>query len=258
MTNTLYRKHNYIDKTLTHIISASIKEYDIKSAGFNMLIAAKALPDKKIEELKAMPKKERNIKIGLMIRKDKNLGKIINDNLVEYRRRFMERNGIPDSNILSIKKDAIFLINQPVRSTRFDNVEFVMKNQYSSFYNLRDVEFYYSPEHLHVKGLGKEVPKQHEKYMLRFLNKLFKQAEMATDTSVVCQTLSAFANDYRNRELKLGYYREMNSSSMYKLTSPYDASMEFLIPQAKKIDKPNIDIRYNYMKYIVPLIRIFY
>lgn len=223
-----------------------------------MLIAAKAISPETIEKLEAMPKKERNIKIGLMIRKDKELGKIINENLVEYRRRFMERNGIPDSNVLSIKKDAIFLINQPVKSTRFDNVEFVLKNRYSSFYNLNGVEFYYSPEYTHVKGLGKEVPKIHRKYMMKFLRKVFKQAETAPDLTIMCNTIRTFSDKYRKRELDLEYYREMNSTSMFKLMNPYNSHMEFTIPHVDYSELDNLDIRFNYMKYILPLIKIFY
>jgi len=256
VSNTLYVKHNYLDKSLNHIVSASIKEYDIKSAGFNMLIAAKAIPQTKIDELNAMPKKERNIKIGLMIKKDKELGKIINQNLVEYRRTFMERNNISDASILSIKKDAIFLINQPVTSTKFGNVEFVLKNRYSSYYNLGDIEFYYSREYLHIKGLGKDVPKIHRKYMIKFLRKLFRQAEEVTDMSIICQAVRTFADDYRKKKLDIEYYREMNSDSMFMLNSGGIMGTSYKVPWTPDLEM--IDIRYNYMTYIVPLIKIFF
>jgi hypothetical protein len=55
--------------------------------------------------------------------------------------------------------------------------------------------------------------------------------------------LSDICEQYLKRELPVGYYREFNSASLYKV-SLYDVS--YGLYNASDLDKASIDINYNY------------
>ena len=65
----LYEKHNYLNKDIEYLISREIIEYDIKSAGFNLIKQYKLLDDAKILHLESLSKKQRQITIGLYQKK---------------------------------------------------------------------------------------------------------------------------------------------------------------------------------------------
>lgn len=260
MATQLYspKRHAYINKNFDYITSASIKEYDMKSAGLNILIASGAIDEKTIAHLKSLPKHKRTVEEGLMQRRDKNISKIINDGLVEYRTKFIEANDISDSDIISVKRDAIFLVNKRVKYTKFDNVEFIPKNKYSSYYRIGRLEIYYSKRDdvLDIKGLkGRDNNfKQHENYIINFLKKLFKLNEISRNSA--CEYLRQFANDYRKLKLPIGYYREFNTNSLYRLNLAPIAGNSIAVDIID--DKKLIDITYNYIYIIMPLIKLIY
>ena len=48
---SLYEKHNYLNKSIRHIINEKLTEYDIKDAGFNIIKRDKLLDYKMIKKL---------------------------------------------------------------------------------------------------------------------------------------------------------------------------------------------------------------
>ena len=249
--SNLYKKHLFINKNYDFIVGANIKEYDMKSGGFNILISYNALSPVDIERLKAMPKEARNIVIGKMQRSNKELTNVLNEGFTEYRRKFFEANNIDDMNILAIRKDAIFTVNAKVKQKSFDNITFSSKNRYSSYYLLNDMQFLYSKSRniIDIKGISDEMLKYHENYMLAFMKKLFGLNEVSNKAA--CDFLYKFADDYRNKKLKKGFYRELNSDSKYRIKNHYIGGNPILADIAKKKD---IDIMFNYNVYIKPLI----
>lgn len=251
MSSDLYKKHLFVNKNYDFIVGANIKEYDMKSGGFNILISYNALSSEMIERLKAMDKVKRNIIIGKMQRENKELTKILNEGFTEYRRRFFEANMINDMNILAIRKDAIFTVNAKVKQKSFENIVFSSKNRYSSYYLLNNMQFLYSKARniVDIKGIDDEVLKLHENYMISFMKKLFSLNEVSNKAA--CDYLYKFADDYRNRKLKKGFYRELNFDSKFRIQNHYIGGYGVVGEIVKKKD---IDIMYNYNTYIRPLI----
>lgn len=251
MSSELYKKHLFINKNYDYIVGANIKEYDMKSGGFNILIAYNTLSPDTIERLKALPKQRRNVIIGKMQKSNKELTKILNEGFTEYRRKFFEANKIDDINILAIRKDAIFTVNAKVKQKSFGNVSFSSKNRYSSYYLLNNMQFLYSKSRnvIDIKGIDDEMLKLHENYMLAFMRKLFGLNEVSNKAA--CDYLYKFADEYRNKKLKKGFYRELNTDSKYRIKDYYIGGNPIVADIAKK---KNIDIMYNYNNYIRPLI----
>ena len=106
------------------------------------------------------------------MQKDKNVAQILNDGLAEYRQKFLETNQIPIQNLLSVKNDAMFLIDFVPQFTKFDNIEFVRKNIYTSFYHLGNLEIYYyldsinDKEVIDIKGIDDKKLYLHEDYII--------------------------------------------------------------------------------------------
>jgi len=247
----LYERHNYLNKNIAYLVSNEIVEYDIKSAGFNIMKRYKLLEDYKISYLERLNKKQRQIQIGLYIKNDKELGKTLNEKFVEVRRWFFEQNNIQDDDVLSIKKDAIITLKRCL-NTQLDNLEFIEKNIYTSYYYLNNMEFYYNRDNIHVKGISDELLELHKEYMLDFLHDFFKMNEISKRKKVV-ELLNDFAFYYKDRKLEMGYYRELNKQSLFRLR---DNLFNNTLGIKDVGDISKIDIGYNYFNYVVPLISI--
>lgn len=247
----LYTKHNYLNKNFDYIVNQEIIEYDMQSAGFNLIKKYKLIEQSKIEWLETLPKKERQIQIGLLQRSTKGLTKSLNNAFVEGRKLFFEANKIDDASVLSIKKDAIVML-RPVDNLVFDNIVFAEKSLYSSYYRLNKMEFYFSPRVLDVKGIGDELLHLHEDYMLDFLREVFRLNEVG-NTSYNIEYLKEFAHYYKERELDINYYRELSKDSLFRMNHQF---LGDTIGMNRIGDVDAVDIRYNYINYVVPIISI--
>lgn len=250
----IYNKDNYTNKEFDYIPSATIKEYDMKSAGMNILISKKLLTPEQIDYLNSLPKEKRNYEIGIMQKNNKDLVKVINMGFKEYRKRFFEANEIDSSNVISIKRDAIFVVNTRIKHTKFDSILFRSKNKYSSYYRINNIELFYSKREnrLDIKGIDDDELKYH-KNIISFLKKIIKLNEISNVSAR--RYLYNFADRYRKLELNRGYYREFKVNGQFRLKSEM-ASAYFTIEVVDEYS--DIEINYNYMNVILPLIKMIF
>lgn len=247
----IYKRHLYHNDDYDTLVNDTIIEYDIQSAGFNLIKQFKLLPDKDIEFMESLGKKNRQIFIGTQQRKNKDLSRQLNEAFVEARRWFFEKNALEQDDILSIKKDAIFVRRKcTVLETGF--VKFAEKNVYSSFIRIGKIELYYNPRTLDVKGIGIDNIHLHEKYMISFIKSFFYLLENGKKKKQI-QFIRDFAYYYKRREIATGYYREFNPSSGYRLNEQL-LGRSTIIDHMDEVDELNIS--YNYMNIIVPLSNI--
>lgn len=246
MYSNLYKHHNYLNKYAEIMIGTDIYEYDMSSAGFNLIKYYKLIPDEKIKKLETRDKKIRQISIGLMCRNDKELKKALNDAFVDMRRKFFEANDIQDNEVLSIKKDAIFVL-RPCYMTSFGNVEFVKKNVYSSYIYIDKKEIYYNKDTVHIKGISDDKVKQyHKEYMCDLFATCLRLLESMNEKKLK-ELLVEFGRMYKERELPVEYYREFNKNSFYRYLDDGRVMFEDIG------DVNMIDISYNYLNIIIPL-----
>lgn len=261
VNETLYKRTLWINKNIEFLFGTSIIEYDIHAAGPSLCKAFKLLPSHVLEELDKMDKKAKNIKIGLIQRRDKVFAKRLSDAFIEARRWFLSSNQLDEEDIVSIKKDAIFVANRTCSHTKFDVVVFQGKNIYTSYLRLHKLEFYlHTQEHrIDVKGLGqgdalKEVLRLHGDYMLSFLMDFCKMRELEVKRSVACHHLASFLTQYRKKELPLGYYRELNRTNSFRV---YNHGLHDYVYIADTDQAEDVDITFNYLAYIVPLVNLY-
>lgn len=249
MFSNLWEKTSYT-APLDYIINSKIIEYDISKANINVLLYKGLISKKEYEYYYNLPKRRREISIGLLQAKDKKYVRAIIDGIREFRHKFFEANYIEDHNVVSIKNDAIFIANKRITTTKFDNIEFKPKHIYNSFYKLGRIEAYYKwdfynkEEILDLKNISDQNKALHENYMIDFLKCIFCSAE----TESISETISIikdFYDDYVSLKLEPEYYREFNTESKY-LFKPFPGIDK--IYKAEFIDSKNfkyVDINYN-------------
>lgn len=247
----LYKRHNYLNKDIPYLISDEIIEYDMKTAGFNLIKRFNLLDDEKIKYLESLDKKIQTVQIGLYQKEDRELVRQLNEKFIEVRKWFFEANDLHDDNVLSIKKDAIITTRRCVE-TEFDNILFVEKNTYSSYFYLNSNEFYFNRNTLDVKGISDTVLPLHGEYMLQFLHDYFSLLEISTRRKQT-QYLTEFMTLYKTRKMDAGYYRELNARSLFRLKGLYHGRTIGLTDVG---DLNEIEIGYNYFRYLVPLVSV--
>lgn len=238
---------NYL-APIPYLVNHYIREYDISKANLNIFYYKGIITKEEYDLILTFPKQQREIYFGYM-QKDKEKAELLSEGLAEFRQRFIEENNIPDYSILSVKSDAIYLIDVIPSITKFDNVEFMLKNTYTSFFNVNKLEIYYgldpinNIEHLDIKGINDEKLLLHQDYMIQFLCSIFYSIQ----TNLVGNTLEIindFSQKYCNRELPIGFYRELNADSMFRF-SRQDGS-QFLCDPVGETMIPFINIITNY------------
>lgn len=226
MISKLYEKVNYVSG-LRFIFSNYIREYDLSKANINILYSKGAIDTSMYNRLMVASREERQITIGLLELRNRELINVKADGIIEAKKMLFEANNIEDSDILSIKNDAVFVINKVLRYTKFGNyIDFKLKNTFMNFVYLGGIEVYYGYnkisgiENIQTKGLGKKAY-LHKDFMIDFIIYIISEIEVGNIASAVsCYT--DFFNDYINGKLDIGYYREFNSESMYSIiNSPY-------------------------------------
>lgn len=149
-------KMNYLNDSLTYY-SGEIFEYDMKHAypsilkGTDFIFEDKNLRND-IESLNDYHnKKEMLIRIGKEFKKNKDMVKYVNDTIIETLENFQISNNLDINNVITIKKDALF-VTKRCNNLKYSNIEFSLKNNYNMY-------FY-------------DSIKRHEYFILKKLNKL--------------------------------------------------------------------------------------
>jgi hypothetical protein len=232
-------------------INSSIIEYDIKHANINVSKYYNLYKDLKyLDTLDALPKKDREVKFGLLLRKDPEFSKQLEISFNNIVKEFIEANGLDmDLDIISIKKDAVYVINHKVPVTQFGPVEFAKKNIYHAYINLGRLEFYIGDK-IDVKGIGENY-KLHQDGILLIIQELINTLESNSDPN---EFLSEIIRLYKNKELNIEMYREFNSKSQY--TCSIDGNLVNMNDISYELLDTSCDISYNYINVILPLVRL--
>ena len=244
----MYEKDLYINENNPYLFNTDIFEYDMKDAGFSLIKEFKLLDKNTIEKLSKESKDVRKVSIGKLQRKNKELVKGLLDGFKEARRLFFEANNLDDNDIISIKKDAI-LTSKICRIQQFgDYINFRPKNSYTSYIYLgKNLEFYYSSSKLDIKGLNEENYEKHKNYLINFISRYIKSVESG-DTISSIKLIKKFIDQYKWKELDIGYYRTFDNRSVFKIINED-------IEYDKYYEKDDLDITYNF-HLILKLLKI--
>lgn len=259
--SNLWQKDKYLNKDIEFIFGDVITEYDLQRAGFNIMRYFKLVDESILAKLESLGKKELQIKIGLLQKANPNLAEKLNgDGFANARKLLFEANELTDSDILAINKDAIFSMKECVNN-RFDNLLFRPKNRYSSYLYMNRLQFYYDDKthHIDVKGItDSTVEKFHEEGFLQFIADVCHYKETKPNDFII-KFIREFAMEYKSLQLPIDFYRELNPQSYYRMhfkdfLDRYDTYVVNI--ENEDFDLRNLDISYNYINYIIPLMSL--
>lgn len=245
--SNLYKKISYT-APIESIVNR-ITEYDIKQAGYNICKKYDLVDKDVLDKIKDFDKVQKSINLGLEMLKDRGLYKRLRECMEIEKMGFFSINSIQDSDILSIKNDAIFLIGIRPKYRKFGNIEFVPKNKYTSYLNINKIEFYYNSitDDLDVKGIKDDILEDHKNGMVKFIKRYMKLNESG-EIKKLKKFLVDFAQKYKEYKVPEVYYRtfDTNNSFIFK-EEEEESDIEDDIHQ--------LDISFNYLFFILPLLQ---
>ena len=250
-----FRRDNYTTP-YPYLISKNIVEYDIQKANANILLYKGKIDEEEYNKVLSMDRTHRQIYMGLKQR-DKEISEALKEGFAEFREKFIIFNNLTEENIVSIKKDAIFVSNARIKQTKFDNINFAIKNVYSSYYRIGGLEIFYlldkvnDLEKIDVKGINDNILPLHQNGMILLLCTIFEMIQ-SNDIKDVIEYLSVFSQKYTNRELPIDYYREFNHDSCYRITMN---GCNYITPFCIDSEIRYLNISYNY-SFITELYKI--
>lgn len=124
------------------IIKNSICEYDIKNAGVTILYQKGILTKREYLYYINLDKNTRVIKTGNLLKDNPSYYKIQMDGFKEYMDKFRKANKIRKYSVFEIAKDALWIIGRQPKILKFDNILFVKKREFTSFFKYRKIIFY--------------------------------------------------------------------------------------------------------------------
>jgi hypothetical protein len=229
-------------------IMAYIREYDISKANINILLYKGIITKKEYDYLYGLPKINREIAIGMKQKNNHKFSEALQTGFSDARHMFYNANNIKEDSILSIKKDAIFLIEKIPKITIFENIDFKLKNVYVSYYNLARMEFYYTninQEKIDIKGMSEESIDLHKNYFYDLLCFIFSEA-LSSDYKSLLTLIKDISNRYINGEFDIEYYREFNNRSLFRTKYQINNSIYYLDSVGTKVRHSDINPIWNY------------
>lgn len=243
MTNDLYKKTLYTRKA--RFIINEIYEYDISKANISILLQGGYISEREYNMYSQMNKLQREIAIG-RLQKNPRFARVISQGFEEARKLLIENNGITIDDIVSIKKDAFYVMKR-LYNTQFGHINFTLRNCYNLFMICRGIEIYYGYNELtggiiDIKGINDNKLPFHSAYISAIGYILELVCKNYVNEAI--QELINFMKLYDNRELDIDYYREFNSDSMIRIGG---YGVTFIPECDKTYYKDIVDITTNQM-----------
>lgn len=258
-SDKFYMRDNFTQQDISYIVGQNIYEYDMKDAGYSLIKEFDQLPHETIRKLSEMSKEKRRVAIGKIMKADREFSVKHTKSFGLIRQRFILENNIEKSDVLSIRKDAIFIIGKKCNELKFGEVSFSEKNKYTSYHRYGQIEFLYrsSNNTLHVKGIDDKKFSEHDEFMGKFLRTVYKHLE-AKNTERLVQFLLKFNHMYKSRTLPSGYYRELNATSKFLINPRLSKYSVYLMNHVEDAYLSEIDITHNYVNIVLPIMQRHY
>ena len=234
---------------ISYLNNVFIYELDIQKANINVLYTMGLLDDATYEFLEKSERMVRQVYVG-KLQKDKKYVNALKMGISEAKKKLFEANDIKDYEVLSIKNDAVFIINRIPSNTEFGRIKFIPKNVYTGFYKVLNYEFYYyynnitKEERLDIKGMGDTAIEKHKNFFIDFLKDLFYTIQCA-GIEVALRLMKDFYLQYINLKLPVNYYRKFDPVSDYHFKTKTIIGTGFSIYEAGEDQKQALDISMN-------------
>lgn len=213
------QKDTWTNDAIPYLFNRRIVEYDMENAGLSLIKEYQLLPKETIKKIESYRSKhEQKVIIGKMEKTNKELVQRKKEAFAAAREEFYHINDLEPTDIIGVRKDAIFTMKE-CKNQRFgEYINFRPKNVYSSFLRIgkRKIELYYrAPDTIDIKGISDDLIPLHKDGMLVFFTIFIRKMEAGNPVDAI-RYLRMIIDRYKNLELPVDYYREFNPGSLYR------------------------------------------
>ena len=245
-------KQNYLHPS--RYISGRIVEYDIKSANISTLRMQNIISEEDYIRLSNMPKINREIEIGLMIKNDKEIYNYIQKGIKSAKLALAKANNIDIESICRIANDAVYINSvSNLQRTKFgDYIEFKQKSEFNIMLTLLNVIIFCKfmddgNIDVDIKGIGDNMD-LHQNYMVNAIVSTIVILERSGIEEAI-NYISTLCEQYVMLRLPIEYYRTFDSNSVYLTkynNNYYSLNTGFGIKECNINNLQELDINYNY------------
>jgi hypothetical protein len=254
----------WVNDGLPLLVNSLITEYDIKRGNISIM-KQYHLREDAVPKLESLNKERRVREVGLLQREDRAFAKQLEQGFDGAVNQFIEGNGLDrDVDVLAIRRDAVFVVNRPITLTDIgEHIHFRIKNQYHAHLQIGPkLEFYFGQgNRVHIKNFVQEEKDTNhalqklEPGMISFLQEFIELAESSNmNRGKIYEWMRDFCTLYRDRALDVEYYREFTRDALFCVREKDGAST--MLEGVPDYMIEDLDISYNYMNIIVPLLQI--
>jgi len=239
------------NKLLSRVANSNVVEWDIRAANISIMEYYKLAPPSTIARIKLQDKSQREITVGKLEGKVKGFAKALEDSFNRIIGEFIAANGLDyDTDIVSIKRDAVFVRDKQIQHFTFGPVTFVPKNAYQHVLLIPGYEFYVNTQTTDVKGVSDLSLSKHEAGMLDFIRNVVYTWH---DTIQLYRYMKQYCDAYKKKELDFDAYRRFDSESCFDVAM---GSENMRMAEIDEEDMPFLDISFNYENVIIPVLQM--
>lgn len=233
------------------VFGRSIFEYDIKQANIHALLAAGKISMDEFRFLSLAPKQLREVEIGNKIKNNPEMYQDIQNVICQAKYEFMSQNGIQVPQVLRIANDSLYIqtpINNydPIVKINDVPIEFVMKNHFMNYMQLTNQILLFCNTdgnywNIDIKGIKNSKHYLHQDFISALCDII--DARNNGGKEIAITEFNKIYNAYITYSLPVGYYRELNSDSLFKIKG----DTGFSISGSDSLKAEQVDYSFNLM-----------
>ena len=188
-----------------------IAEYDIISAGYSIVVKYKLIDDAAMQSLIALKDKkfERNLLIG-RLSMNNDLAMRVTRLIDKHITRFIKKNSISDQNIVSIKRDAVFMVAVATRiKLDTSGIKFKLANYYSGFIKIDRMEFYFLADDIVIKNSHADKTNL---FLTKVILQTFKMVQQNYPKNRIIDFLDKTQEAFISASLDTGFYKHLKTN----------------------------------------------
>jgi len=230
-----------------------IYEYDLIDAGLSIIKKYELVND--IQFIKELERMKNKVEKHKTISKIPFLAAKITKCLKDVLRDLYISNEIMPEEIISVKRDAVFLFRQIDKLTDNEYIKFRLANSYTGFTCYNNLEFFLSNSKIDIKG-NPDIDS--DNVLILFITRMFyllskKKYELALEESI------EFKKDYLEFNIEdIRIYRTIDSRYTYIMNYSADESFGITDDEYARNNINQLNIMFNYNTIIIPTINYIY
>lgn len=207
----------WFNPDIQFMFHSNIVEYDMRAMSVSISEKYGLLDEETIRVLKLLPKEQRTKRVGLLQKDDKNYSERLIQCELETRRKFLETNGLDETNVISLHSDACIFNSKKKVINNIEGIEFKHANTWTAYMIYKGIEMFYADGVITYKGIPKEMLNKHTLGIHKYLCTVFDKVENYDPE--ILDFLSKFQRKYLQDKLQDFFYIPFGRVGDYKMSN---------------------------------------